>query len=316
MANLYDLKKFDLNLLVIFECIYQNLSISKAAETLFITPSAVSQSLQRLRTQFNDPLFTRAGKGITPTITAVNLHHHLENNLNSLEETINIMHSSSLKKKFVIYSPQIINNAYISELIKFIREDKYVEIEHRDILITSETAEDLLAYRKADVVITTSPIVNRSIICTPFRTIETVLVCCKNHPRINEKTTLNEILEEQFTRYLSDDAGIKEYQSETNYFLANRKSGFSSDSLMSIINVISITDIIGFIPQSTFESYSSSLNLKKIKTDIKPPSMNLFLMYNRASLNNKNFENFITKIDKKTKESDTLKNHKYIKKKF
>ena len=26
MANLYDLKKFDLNLLVIFECIYQHLS--------------------------------------------------------------------------------------------------------------------------------------------------------------------------------------------------------------------------------------------------------------------------------------------------
>ncbi|EGJ0861186.1 LysR family transcriptional regulator, partial [Salmonella enterica subsp. enterica serovar Johannesburg] len=27
MANLYDLKKFYLNLLVIFECIYQHLSI-------------------------------------------------------------------------------------------------------------------------------------------------------------------------------------------------------------------------------------------------------------------------------------------------
>ncbi|TFP05747.1 LysR family transcriptional regulator, partial [Escherichia coli] len=26
MANLYDLKEFDLNLLVIFECIYQHLS--------------------------------------------------------------------------------------------------------------------------------------------------------------------------------------------------------------------------------------------------------------------------------------------------
>lgn len=60
------LKKFDLNLLVIFECIYQHLSISKAAETLYITPSAVSQSLQRLRNQLNDPLFIRSGKGITP----------------------------------------------------------------------------------------------------------------------------------------------------------------------------------------------------------------------------------------------------------
>ncbi|MEH4265053.1 LysR family transcriptional regulator, partial [Klebsiella aerogenes] len=88
MANLYDLKKFDLNLLVIFECIYQHLSISKAAETLFITPSAVSQSLQRLRNQLNDPLFVRSGKGITPTTVGMNLHHHLEKNLNQLEKTI------------------------------------------------------------------------------------------------------------------------------------------------------------------------------------------------------------------------------------
>ncbi|MDI4751562.1 LysR family transcriptional regulator, partial [Salmonella enterica subsp. enterica serovar Anatum] len=45
--------------------------ISKAAETLYITPSAVSQSLQRLRTQFNDPLFIRSGKGITPTVCLI-----------------------------------------------------------------------------------------------------------------------------------------------------------------------------------------------------------------------------------------------------
>ncbi|MFM2999738.1 hypothetical protein AB8R59_25520, partial [Klebsiella pneumoniae] len=42
MANLYDLKKFDLNLLVIFECIYQHLSISKAAAMLFIRDSAAN----------------------------------------------------------------------------------------------------------------------------------------------------------------------------------------------------------------------------------------------------------------------------------
>ncbi|VDR28986.1 HTH-type transcriptional regulator LeuO [Raoultella terrigena] len=78
MAKLYELKKFDLNLLVVFECIYQHLSISQAARTLFITPSAVSQSLQRLRNQLNDPLFIRSGKGMSPTTLAVNLHRHLE----------------------------------------------------------------------------------------------------------------------------------------------------------------------------------------------------------------------------------------------
>lgn len=92
------LEKFDLNLLVIFECIYQHLSISKAAESLYITPSAVSQSLQRLRAQFNDPLFIRSGKGIAPTTTGLNLHHHLEKNLKGLEQTINIVNKSELKK--------------------------------------------------------------------------------------------------------------------------------------------------------------------------------------------------------------------------
>ncbi len=42
MANLYDLKKFDLNLLVIFECIYQHLSIREGANKQVISSQADS----------------------------------------------------------------------------------------------------------------------------------------------------------------------------------------------------------------------------------------------------------------------------------
>ncbi|WP_196208632.1 LysR family transcriptional regulator [Citrobacter sp. Res13-Sevr-PEB04-36] len=296
MANLYDLKKFDLNLLVIFECIYQHLSISKAAETLYITPSAVSQSLQRLRTQFNDPLFIRSGKGITPTVTGVNLHHHLEQNLNNLEQTINIMHSSSLKKKFVIYSPQLATSLNIKELIHLLREDSDVEIEHHDILMTAETAESILAYRKADLVATIVPVHNRSIICTPFKTIESILVCSGNHPRVNNSSTLKQILEEQFTLFISEEQGIKEHRSKISEILVNRNIGFSSNSLVSIINVIASTDIIGVIPKVIFEFYAHIFNLKEIDIGIKLPSAELFLMYNRASLNNSSFAEYIKRI--------------------
>ncbi|WP_213131980.1 DNA-binding transcriptional repressor CitR [Citrobacter sp. FP75] len=297
MANLYDLKKFDLNLLVIFECIYQHLSISKAAETLYITPSAVSQSLQRLRTQFNDPLFIRSGKGITPTTTGINLHQHLEKNLNSLEQTINIMHSSNLKKKFVIYGPQLVTDANIKELIHFIRDDTHIEIEHHDILISAENAEDLLAYRKADLVITTVPLSNRSIVCTPFRVLETVLIRSENHPRLDESSTFEQIMKEQFTLFSSEDQGVKDFRQQTNAFLTNRDIGFRSDSLISIANVISNTDIIGLVPKKIYEQYSSTFKLKEINIDVTPPKMNLFLMYNRASLNNAGFVEFIKKIE-------------------
>lgn len=296
MANLYDLKKFDLNLLVIFECIYQHLSISKAAETLYITPSAVSQSLQRLRTQLNDPLFIRSGKGITPTVTGINLHHHLEENLNSLEQTLSIMHSCTLKKKFIIYSPQNIITAGVMNLVHYLRQVSNIEIEHHDILMSVDTAEDLLAYRKADLIVTLSPVINRSIVCTPFKTIESVLACSGNHPRINEFSTIEQILEEQFTLFLSEDPGIKSFQSSANAFLTNRKIGFYSDSLISITHIIATSDIIGLLPKEIYEFYAPIFNLKKINIKIDLPVIQLFLMYNRASLNNKGFAEALKKI--------------------
>ncbi|ECC9152850.1 LysR family transcriptional regulator [Salmonella enterica subsp. salamae] len=298
MANLYDLKKFDLNLLVIFECIYQHLSISKAAETLYITPSAVSQSLQRLRTQFNDPLFIRSGKGITPTVTGINLHYHLENNLNSLEQTINIMNQSSLKKKFIIYSPQLLIAKYVMALVKYIRKGPQVEIEHHDILTTDEEAEDLLAYRKADIVVSMAPLNNRSIACTHFKTVECILVCSENHPRLGETATIDEILQESFTQLITREPGIKEYHSLTDDVLAERIIGFRSKSLITIANTICSTDVIGFLPQSLVDYYSSSIRLKKVTTPFTIAPIQLYLMYNRASLNNSGFSELIEHVTK------------------
>lgn len=195
MANLYDLKKFDLNLLVIFECIYQHLSISKAAETLFITPSAVSQSLQRLRNQLNDPLFIRSGKGITPTTVGTNLHIHLEQNLNQLEQTINIMHGSKLTKNFVIYCPQLVTPQVMLEPMKRLMDLHNYEIELHDLLLAPDSTESLLAYRKADLVFSFAPVQNRSIVCTPFKTLPFTLVCRNDHPRINGKIEIEDLLQ-------------------------------------------------------------------------------------------------------------------------
>lgn len=296
MANLYDLKKFDLNLLVIFECIYQHLSISKAAETLYITPSAVSQSLQRLRTQLNDPLFIRSGKGITPTTLGINLHQHLEKNLNSIEKTINIMHETELKKKFIIYGPQLFLSDNIMTIIKHIRQDSNIEVEHHDIVTSPESTEDLLAYRKADLVISMSAVNNRSIVCVPFKPINCVLVCSKDHPRISDITSMEEVLKESFTFFISSDPGVKEYQAHPDNFISGRKIGFRSKSLFAITHTIAATDIIGFIPEIVYDYYKSLLGLKKISLPVSIPPVQLYYMYNRASLNTRSFADFVKRL--------------------
>ncbi|EHN8850083.1 DNA-binding transcriptional repressor CitR [Enterobacter hormaechei] len=296
MANLYDLKKFDLNLLVIFECIYQHLSISKAAETLYITPSAVSQSLQRLRGQLNDPLFIRSGKGITPTTVGVNLHHHLEQNLNQLEQTINMMHTSGLKKSFVIYCPQFMTPKIMLGPMLLLMEKHNYHIELHDVFLAPDSAEDLLAYRKADLVFSFSPLNSRSTACSLFYEMPFVLVCHQDHPRLGLNATTEEILRENFTAYLSDEASVKSYQESAEMVLPERNIVFRSDSFISLLSMISFSDIIGLIPIPAFEQYGKALNLRIIETDINLPTVKLYAMYNRSALNSPVFSSFIQEL--------------------
>ena len=60
-----ELSKIDLNLLVLFEAVYSTGAIGSAAERLHLTQPAVSMGLKRLRELVDDPLFARAGRGVS-----------------------------------------------------------------------------------------------------------------------------------------------------------------------------------------------------------------------------------------------------------
>ena len=79
-----DILRTDLNLLVVFATIYQEESITKAADTLHVSQPAVSASLNRLREQFSDPLFVRSRNGVTPTNLAETLIGPIREGLQSL----------------------------------------------------------------------------------------------------------------------------------------------------------------------------------------------------------------------------------------
>ncbi|HDS2774364.1 MULTISPECIES: LysR family transcriptional regulator [unclassified Enterobacter cloacae complex] len=296
MANLYDLKKFDLNLLVIFECIFQHLSISKAAETLYITPSAVSQSLQRLRSQLNDPLFIRSGKGITPTTVGINLHHHLEQNLNQLEQTINIMHGSALEKNFILYCPQILTTENLLDPLKLLMREHNYQIELHDMLLTADSAEDLLAYRKADLIFSMAPVNNRSMICMPYASYSMIMVCSQDHPRMKDVVTMEELNEEKFTVFMSDEPGVKSYQSMVEKVHADKKIGFRCDSVFTIMAMISASHLVGYVPEIFYEKYKQVLRLKKLDAPFMLPPLDVFMIYNRSALNSSIFSSFIGKV--------------------
>jgi DNA-binding transcriptional LysR family regulator len=68
-----NIRKIDLNLLVAFDALFDELSVSRAAERLALTQPTVSGMLNRLRHLFGDPLFVRTQRGILPTPRAESL---------------------------------------------------------------------------------------------------------------------------------------------------------------------------------------------------------------------------------------------------
>jgi len=66
-----NLRSVDLNLLVIFDALMAERSITRAARKVGVTPSAMSHALQRLRNTFNDALLERSAHGMVPTQRAI-----------------------------------------------------------------------------------------------------------------------------------------------------------------------------------------------------------------------------------------------------
>jgi len=80
-----NLRSLDLNLLHVFDAVYRERSISKAAIYLHLSQPAVSNALARLRSRLDDPLFERNAQGMSPTPRAKVLVEPIRQALNILE---------------------------------------------------------------------------------------------------------------------------------------------------------------------------------------------------------------------------------------
>ena len=83
-----ELTRLDLNLLLAFEALMTECSVTKAAERLSVGQPAMSASLARLRKFFGDPLLVRQGRSLAPTNRALELVGPIREALDALESTI------------------------------------------------------------------------------------------------------------------------------------------------------------------------------------------------------------------------------------
>lgn len=149
------LHQLDLNLLLAFDALMAQGSVTRAAETLFISQPAMSHALNRLRTFFGDPLLVRTPQGMLPTPRAQRLHLGVQQALRLLEQQLSdeeVFEPSQSKRRFVLCTTDYVECVLIPPLIQRLKRlAPAVTIEIRILRDTLPEAE--LASGEIDLVL-------------------------------------------------------------------------------------------------------------------------------------------------------------------
>jgi LysR family transcriptional regulator, nod-box dependent transcriptional activator len=108
-------KNLDLNLLAALDTLIRVRNVSRAAEEMFITQSAMSNALGRLRDYFDDPLLTQVGRGMELSPLAVSLEQPLRDIIVRIETAV--VSTPSFEPEFSNRSISLIVSDYTLQTI-------------------------------------------------------------------------------------------------------------------------------------------------------------------------------------------------------
>jgi LysR family transcriptional regulator, mexEF-oprN operon transcriptional activator len=130
--NEIDLRRFDLNLLVVFEVLMAECSVTRAAERLGRTQSAVSHSLSRLRARLGDPLLIKGARGMQPTDFALELMAQVRPTLRGIQRALSARQAfdpTTSRRLFRFAAPDFARTLFTSLLARVRTEAPGISIE-------------------------------------------------------------------------------------------------------------------------------------------------------------------------------------------
>lgn len=150
------LSRLDLNLLVSLDALLTEKSVTRAAERLHLSQPALSASLSRLRTHFNDPILARRGNTYELTPFALRLSEHTTTALEAARRVFESQAAwapSDSTREFSIYGSDY-GFATIGAAVSQLAADRGLGVRFRFMLHNQSVVEDAAnRLRSADAMI-------------------------------------------------------------------------------------------------------------------------------------------------------------------
>ncbi|MFT4926856.1 MAG: DNA-binding transcriptional LysR family regulator [Phenylobacterium sp.] len=274
--------KIDLNLFVVFEAIYCEGNITKAASALNLSQPAVSHSLSKLRDHFDDRLFIRRGNEMRPTAVANNVVADVREALHQLHVSLaqsRQFEPLTSRKNFIVSLHSALEAAYLPPLMQQLdKEAPLIKLQSSRRVKRSEL-ENKLASGDIDLAIDTLLPVSDNIRHTQLEQNKLVVVARKNHPDIQSALDVDNYLAQTHVLVSSRSAGPGIEDFELARLGLQRKIGLRCQHAFSACRVISGNNMLLTLAESTAKMYAGLLDLAIYPLPVDLPDIDVHLYW-------------------------------------
>jgi len=280
-----NLRTVDLNLLTVFDAVYAERNLSRAAQRLAMTQPAVSNALSRFRALTRDRLFVRAARGVTPTPLADRLADPVRRALELVREGLEGVRAfdpRTSRRSFTLASAFGIEVLVGADILSWARRvAPGVTLRGVAVLARERLWPDLrdgIVDLAADFI----PPRDGRFASERVMQAEAVVVARKGHPRIGSRLTLPRYLAEEhvvLTRSNPLDARLEGAEA---LLALERKVLLEVPSSLAIALVVSQSDLVGVVGRRLAEVLAPQLGLKILPMPIKLPLFPAYLVWHRS----------------------------------
>jgi DNA-binding transcriptional LysR family regulator len=281
-----ELARIDLNLLVAFEALFEERSVTAAAQRIYLGQPAMSAALGRLRALFDDPLFVRVGREMQPTTRAVAIAPGISAALDRVRQTIQLSQGfdpASDRRKFAIGSADYTSFVLLPQLSAYCQQFA-PNINLRTIEFTKDEVGVLLEKGIIHLAVGVFPDPPRPTICVPLFQERFIGIARKDHPALSAGSiSLDSFVNLSHVLYTSrrDDVG------EIDLVLAQsdlqRRVAVTIPHLLVLPSIVAATDLIAAIPSHMARYLANLSEIELFELPIEVPPWTVSLLWSHLS---------------------------------
>jgi DNA-binding transcriptional LysR family regulator len=243
------MKRFDFELLLIFDEIYKTGNVTRAASNLGLPQSTVSIALGKLRGHFGDPLFSRTAKGMLPTPRAQNAIEDVRRSIQALQHALEdqpAFDPAASTRQFRICMTDISEIILLPRLLNHLREvGPGIRLEVSRI---SPTSPAELADGAVDLAVGFMPVLDAGFYQQKLFDQHFVCLLAIRHPRIADTLTAEQLGQEGHVRVRSAGTGHAIVDTIFTRMGFQRHVLLSLPSFLGVARVVAQTDLLAIVP--------------------------------------------------------------------